>query len=244
MPIRHEMTEKEYLANYDISKYDRPALTADVVALSVQDLPTANYRAPIKPTMSVLLIRRGGFPQKGMWALPGGFSKRGETIEQTAERELLEETGLRGQVLTHVDVFSKPGRDKRGWIVSSAYLAIVPKSNSTVRGGDDAADAKWVAVDDVLRGKVKLAFDHLEIIKAAIAKLRPLDRDEFAFAFLPPHFTLAELQYVFEFMDGQTLHVSNFRRKMTTEKKVLPVTDEKAQGLGHRPAGLYRKGTK
>jgi len=236
------MTEKEYLKNYDASKYPRPSLTADVVALSIQDQPTGNFRKPTEAKVSVLLVKRGGFPFKGQYALPGGFSRPGERIEETAARELREETGLVGQLLVHVDVFSAPKRDPRGWIISSAYVSIVAKSDSSVRGGDDAESAEWIPIEDVLRGKVKLAFDHMEIVKRAIERLRPIDRDQFAFAFMPPEFTLSELQKIYEFLDGHALATHNFRRKILA--RLAPVKNGETKGAGHRPAALYRQNSK
>jgi len=237
--LRNLKTEKEYWEQYDIEKYPRPSVSADVVAFSVQELPTDNYRKPTEATMSVLLIRRGAHPFKGAWALPGGFFRPGETIEACAARELREETGLVGQKLMPLGMFSRPGRDPRGWIVSNAYLAIVAKTKSAVRGGDDAAEARWVAVDDVVTGKVKLAFDHREIVDSAIARLRPEDRDAIGFAFLPPEFTLAELQYVHEFMEGHELVSPNFRRKMMPS--LMPLDRPSESVVGHRPAALYAK---
>jgi len=236
--LRNLKTEKEYWEQYDIDKYPHPSVTADIVAFSVQELATGNYRKPTEATMSVLLVKRGAHPFKGEWALPGGFFRPGETIEECAARELMEETGLKGQRLMSLGMFSKPGRDPRGWIVSNAYLAIVAKSRSAVRGGDDAAEARWVAVGDVVSGKIKLAFDHREIVDSAIARLRPEDRDAIGFAFLPPEFTLAELQYVHEFMEGHSLRSPNFRRKMLPSLRPL---DRQAESVGHRPAVLYAK---
>lgn len=238
--LRDIETEEEFLKRYDLSKYEHPSVTADVVAMSVQDYETGNYRSPTESKMSVLLIKRGAHPHKGMWALPGGFMKKGERVEQTAARELEEETGLKGQVLTEIGMFTTPGRDPRGWIISDAFLAIVAKSESAVRGGDDATEAKWFDIEEVLSGKLELAFDHLEVVMKAIEKLRPFDRDEYGFAFLPRTFTLAELQYVYEFMDGKSLIGPNFRRKMLPQ--LAQVEGEyRETDAAHRPASLFTR---
>ena len=239
MNANQDMTETEYLASYDIAKYPRPSLTADVVALSIQDIPTDNYRSPMVPRMSVLLIKRGSHPFKGMWARPGGFSKQDERIEDTAARELFEETGLRGQLLMHVDVFSEKGRDPRGWIVSSAYLAIVRKSHARITGGDDAAEARWFPVDEILTGKIELAFDHLKIIKRAMERLQPVSSEDLAFSFLPPRFTMTEFQRVYEIVVNHEVVRTNFRKKM--ERKVTLASGVSKVKAGHRPAALYKK---
>ena len=231
-------TEAEFLAGYDLRKYKQPSVTTDVVALSVQDQPSENVRRPGGSKVSVLLIKRGGHPFIGQWALPGGFLRENETVEGCAARELAEETQLSGQVLLPVGVFSKPGRDPRGWIVSNAYLAIVPKSESAVSGGDDAAEARWFPIEDVLSGKIKLAFDHLDIITAAIGTLRPVDRTEWAFAFLPPQFTMAELKTVYDFIDGKAQTAGNFRRRIMP---LVEASSEKLRGVGYRPAALFKR---
>jgi len=106
----------------------------------------------------VLLVRRGSPPFEGMWALPGGFVDRGETLEQAVLRELLEETGVRGRVLGLVGAYSRPGRDPRGHTVSVVF-AVGPVSGRA-RGGDDAAEAAWHRMSRL----PPLAFDHSEIM--------------------------------------------------------------------------------
>ena len=162
------LTEEEFLARYDSDKYPKPSLTADVVIFRVHD----DGRLP-----DVLLIRRKGHPYIGHLALPGGFAERGETIETTAERELEEETGVTGMEMKLVGVYSKPGRDPRGWTVSAAYTATVADGEIRPVAGDDAGEVCWVSVqmkDSRLilcnEGECvndELAFDHYEIITDA-----------------------------------------------------------------------------
>ena len=135
-----------FLADYDIGKFDRPSLTADVVAVTLRSVSTGDWRAPKRLRASILLVRRGVPPFKGLWALPGGFLRNGETLEDCASRELKEETGLTANALLPVGVFSAPGRDPRGWIVSEAFLSIVSAGANEVHGGDDAAEAVWCGV--------------------------------------------------------------------------------------------------
>ena len=135
-----------FLRDYDIGKFDRPSVSADVVAVTLRNMTTGDWRAPSRLRASVLLIRRGVPPYKGLWALPGGFLRRGETLESCASRELKEETGLATSALLPVGVFSAPRRDPRGWIISEAYLSIVSAGANDIRGGDDAAEAVWCGV--------------------------------------------------------------------------------------------------
>ena len=158
------LTEAEAIARYRAKNYPKPALTADIAVF-----------AKGQGQLKLLLIRRGGHPYLGCWALPGGFADQGERIEQTAARELEEETHLSGLPLKLVGVYSTPGRDPRGWTVSVAYAVCVEDDRLRAVAGDDAADAKWVdvsikpdgAVDVRLPDDGRLAFDHADIIAAA-----------------------------------------------------------------------------
>ena len=161
------LTEAEAIAAYRRKNYPKPALTADVCIF-----------AGSGKGWKVLLIRRGGHPYLGCWALPGGFADQGETIEATAARELMEETGLTGLALKMVGVYSAPGRDPRGWTVSVAYATRVEARLNAV-ADDDAAEAGWfdVALPEggpaaaVLPEGQRMAFDHAEIIADAAAML-------------------------------------------------------------------------
>ncbi len=166
------LTEKEFLAQYNPDKYPKPSLTADILIFKKNTEDN---------TTELLLIRRKGHPFIGCWALPGGFAERGETIGETAKRELEEETGVKGLTMELVGVYSKPGRDPRGWTVSVAYMAVVNDRDIKAKAGDDAEDIGWgklVIKKDTLKITIngrsinsKLAFDHYEIISDAVKKL-------------------------------------------------------------------------
>jgi len=135
--------------------------------------------------LEVLLVRRGNDPFKGRWALPGGFVEADEDLPEAAARELAEETGLRPAVMDQVGAWGTPGRDPRGRTVSVIYAAVARPCEDTVRGGDDAADAAWHAAGDA----PPLAFDHSEILPAALAHLRRrCEQTHLAFAFLEEAF--------------------------------------------------------
>jgi 8-oxo-dGTP diphosphatase len=114
----------------------------------------------------VLLVRRGRAPFRGRWALPGGFVEGDERVEDAVLRELREETGLRGSSARLVGVFSGPGRDPRGPTVTVAFR--VRGRVGVPVGGDDAKEAAWVSI----RSVPPLAFDHTEIVRAALRQRR------------------------------------------------------------------------
>lgn len=130
---KNGLTEKEFLASYRAGDYERPSVTADILVLGVNETFSR---------LKVLLIKRGGHPFLGSWALPGGFIAKSETAYQAAKRELEEETGLKDVYLDQIYTFTKPDRDPRTWVMSIAYLALVSEL-ATVHGEDDAAEAAW-----------------------------------------------------------------------------------------------------
>ena len=231
--------EASFLAHYSLEKYPRPSVAADIVALTLRCEPTGNWRAPERRRAAILLVRRGGHPFKGRWALPGGFLQPGESLEQCARRELREETGLEASALVPLAPRSAPGRDPRGWILSCPYLCIVTAGAEGVRGGDDAAAAEWRPLAEPGR---RLAFDHDEILAGALARLREADAARgLAFAFVPRTFTLAELREVCLAFGLSADDPANFRRKI--RPFVEPAGGVRG-GAGHRPAALYRRKSK
>jgi len=135
-------------------EYPRPALTVD--AIVVHQKQSGGYK--------ILLIERLHDPFKGCKALPGGFVNSGESTEEAVCRELREETTLdfKLEQFKEVGVFSKPGRDPRGWVVSVAYLAEV-EEEFAVEGCDDAASAKWYELPRCSFSLDQLAYDLLEM---------------------------------------------------------------------------------
>lgn len=129
------LTEAEFLANYDASRYPRPSVTVDIAVFT-----------PMEGRLCALLIRRGGHPFLGSWALPGGFIDMDEDLPAAAQRELREETSLDGLSLVQLGAFGAPDRDPRTRIVTVAYLALAPQGSVSPKAGDDAADARWFAV--------------------------------------------------------------------------------------------------
>ena len=147
---KYEMSEeeREFLAGYDLTKYDRPSVAADVVVFSVmKDDECEDVRSLQEKKLKILLIRRGGFPYKGSWAMPGGFCRKGEDVIDSARRELCEETGIDDAYVKLVGVYGEPGRDPRGWVISSTYMALMNGRDCHLKAGDDAQDARWFTVE-------------------------------------------------------------------------------------------------
>jgi len=183
---------------YDPNAFERPSVTVDVVAF------TARERK-----LHVLLIKRGVWPFEGHWALPGGFVQMSEGLDAAAHRELTEETGVAGaEFLEQLYSFGNVNRDPRTRVISVAYYALLPEPSISPRAGTDAAEAQWWPADAL----PPLAFDHAEIVKTALSRLRAkLGYTSVAYALLAPEFTLTELQTVYEIILGRELDKRNFR---------------------------------
>jgi len=117
----------------------------------------------------VLLIQRGREPFKGKWSLPGGFVEMKEELEDAVERELAEETGLVDVSLEQMYTFGNVGRDPRGRQITIVYMGIATKGLTRIKAGDDAAKVRWFNIDKLPEN---LAFDHNEVIKFGIKKLK------------------------------------------------------------------------
>ncbi len=144
---KNGLSEQQFLAAYDIKKYDRPSVTTDIIVFSMFSREAECHRRDAEHDLSVLLIRRGEHPHIGKWALPGGFLRSDETVEECAVRELKEETGITPAAILPVGVFSRPGRDPRGWVISNAYASVVSEEDLSLISGSDAVEAKWFSVD-------------------------------------------------------------------------------------------------
>lgn len=131
--------EELFLSTYDITDYDRPSVTADIAAFTIR-------KEADESKLALLLIRRGEHPYMNCWALPGGFLRADETIEECALREIKEETNVVPSAIMPVGVYSDCNRDPRGRIISHAFTSIVCEDAVRTLGGDDAIDAKWFDV--------------------------------------------------------------------------------------------------
>ncbi|MGL5675556.1 MAG: NUDIX hydrolase, partial [Cellulosilyticaceae bacterium] len=139
-------SEVNFLKNYNVEDYKRPSVATDIVALSVFTKEEANYRKLPEQNLHVLLIKRGEYPYKDWWALPGGFVKPEETVDETARRELEEETGVRDVYMEQLYTFSEVDRDPRTRVISASYMALMNKGQE-LHPSTDAQLAKWFKID-------------------------------------------------------------------------------------------------
>lgn len=209
-------------------------LTVDLVILTMR-----------ASQLHVLLVERGVEPFLGAQALPGGFlCDEHEEILAAAYRELREEANLDGAELhlEELGVYGAVGRDPRNRVVSVAFLAIAPGLPEPV-AGTDAAGAAWIPVDDVLKGRADLAFDHREIFAAGLERARAkLEYSSLATAFCSESFTISELQAVYEAVWDVDLDQRNFYRKVQAVPGFIePVASDRRITKG-RPARLFKAG--
>src|SRR4029077_8529269 len=206
-------------------EYPRGALTVDCVVFGLDE-----------EDLKVLLIQRALPPFSGKWALPGGFVRVDETLDDAARRELEEETGLRKVFLEQLYTFGAVDRDPRERIVSVAYYALVKLSDHRIHAATDACDAAWFAVSEAQ----DLAFDHERILATALERLKNKVRYQpIGFELLPPQFTLSQLQRLYETILDTPLDKRNFRKKSLGMDFLAPL-DEVEKAVPPRPARLYR----
>jgi 8-oxo-dGTP diphosphatase len=199
-------------------------VTVDVVIFGV-----------MKGELKVLLIKRKNWPFEGMWAIPGGFVDMDEPLEDAAARELYEETGVEGVHLEQFYTFGQPDRDPRTRVISVAYLALLDAGQLQPRAADDAADVGWFSVHN----PPPLAFDHVDILKRALQRLRhKLESTALGSLFMPEEFTLSELRRAYERILNEKLDGRRFRRRILAAD-ILEETGSR-RGDGRRAARLYR----
>jgi len=221
---------------YDPRAFPPVAVTVDMVVLTVED-----------GLLHVLLIERGAEPFEGRWALPGGFIREDETLDEAARRELTEETGTDlAPYLQQFHAYGDPERDPRMRVVTVAYLAVVPRVGR-IDAGTDARSAALVPVEQALKasGRRRLAFDHRTIVRQAVEEARSLlETTSIATAFVGDPFTLSDLRGVYEAVWGQALDPGNFRRKVLSTPGFVVATGNRAQSgpEGGKPPDLFRPG--
>ena len=213
-----------------MAEAQHPRVAADVAVFAFLD-----------GAMNVLLVRRRYEPYESYWALPGGLLEPDETLEEAAERELREETGVTDTYMEQLATFSQVDRDPRGRVISCCYLALVDGGRVRLRPGSDAREAAWRPLEALLREtdeSTVLAFDHDRILAYARQRLAyKLEYQNVAWSLLPETFTLSELRRVYEAGIGRAFEPNNFRR-IALGWGVLAESGERP--TGGRPAATYR----
>lgn len=206
-------------------RHPRPALAVDCVVFGFDE-----------DALRVLLVQRDIEPYVGRWALPGGFVRMDETLDQAARRELKEETGAHKLYLEQLYTFGALDRDPRERVVTVAYYALVKLDDHDVAGASDARDAAWFVIDDL----PDLAFDHAQIVDVALERLKGKVRYEpIGFELLPRKFALSQLQRLYEVVLERDLDKRNFRKRVLA-MDILDELDEVQKDVAHRAARLYR----
>lgn len=214
------------------STFERPLTGVDLVIFTLRD-----------DALQVLLTKRPdgpGEPCPGCWALPGGFIDvdKDTSLEACARRKLAEKTGLSSPYLEQLGSWGNNTRDPRGWSATHVYFALIPSAGIEPRAGGHAADARWHPVRD--HGvKERLAFDHAEILSAALERLRnKVEYTSLPAFLLPEEFTLSELQRVYEIVLDRPLNKSAFRTRVRDADLIVEVPRQRSGP--NRPAQLYR----
>lgn len=248
--------ETEFLKDYDVTAFDRPSVTADILIISVSSKEKDNYRKLSTKMMSVLLVKRNTYPFKDKWCLPGGFIRMDETLDEAAKRVLKEETNLDNIYIEQLYTFSDPKRDPRTRVISTTYVALIDKNMLT---DQLSSNTKWFDIElngeqtiltsdlETLSFKVKdniilenesIAFDHPLVIQTGLKRIKnKLEYTDIVFNMLPKEFTLGELQQVYEVILGKKLLDPAFRRIIAN--KVVK-TSHYQTGGGHRPSVLFK----
>lgn len=205
--------------------YEQPAVTVDLVILTVD-----------QNMLKVMLVKRADGPFVDCWSIPGGFLKAGESLEDAAVRVLKEKTGVKNVYVEQLYTFGNPDRDPRARVITVTYFALIPWKHLSQPESDKVTDLMWTSVDAL----PKLAFDHKEIIQYGVQRLRAkATYSNIVYGLLPRHFSLSELQHIYEIILDEKLDKRNFRKRMLATG-LLQETGEKMAAGAHRPAMLYK----
>jgi len=181
-------------------KFPRPSLTADCVIFGYDG-----------NQMNLLLVKRNEMPFKGAWSLPGGFVGENEDAETAAKRVLFAKTGLERNFIEQLYTFSEPNRDPRGWVVSTAYFALINPQNILLEAGGNTDEVAWHVWSEI----PDLAFDHHKILEMAVTRLKgKLAYQPIGFELLDTFFSLRQLQLLYETILETTIDKRNFRKKI------------------------------
>ncbi len=247
---------------YSIENFERPSVASDCVVFGIDSVEPDSPRSLKQHKLKILLVKRGEEPFMNRYSLAGGFLRKGETIEETALRELKEEAGVSDPKIINIGVYSKADRDPRGWIISCAFLALTRTVELSTAEYSDAFDAHWlnfeyddsdgekitlsdgteeiiIDYNDGLPKENPLAFDHAKIIYDAFLKLRDeVVNHDIIFDLMPPLFAISDLQQPYEIITGKKTSPQNFRKKIASKIRETEFYDQRT---AHRTSKLYEK---
>ena len=212
------MNKKESL-----SDFEQPSVTTDIVIFSIKN-----------NELSVLLVNRNLEPFKNKWALPGGFVRINESLEDAAKRELVEESGVKDVYLEQLYTFGDVNRDPRGRVITVSYMALINSKDITLVASTDAKETDWFSIKKI----PPLAFDHKKILTYALKRLRwKFEYTPVAFSLLDNEFTIGQIQKIYEIVFDKEFDKRNFAKKILS----LNILQEKGikKNVSHRPPMLY-----
>lgn len=186
--------------------------------------------------LTILLIKHAEGNTRGEWALPGGYIREKESLQDAATRLLEELTGVKDLYLEQLRTFGKVDRFPGERVVTVAYYALVSADKYRLIAGSSTLGTSWFSVNEI----PELIYDHDEIIEYGIQHLRhQVCHQPIGFNLLPEKFTLLQLQELYEAILNTRLDKPNFRRKIL-KMNLLKPCNEKQTGVAHRAAALYR----
>lgn len=188
----------------DFDKYEKPSVTVDVIIFTVT-----------KGELKALLVKRDLEPFKDRWAIPGGFVRIHESLDEAAKRELEEETGVKDVYLEQLYTFGDPNRDPRGRVITVSYLALINSDNVNLKAATDVSEVKWFSLKEI----PFLAFDHKKILEYALKRLKwKFEYTTVAFSLLQKRFSIGEVQRLYETVFDRSFDKRNFAKKLISLK--------------------------
>jgi len=164
--------EEEFLKEYNPGDYKRPSVTNDVIIFTTDDKKEDNSRKVPKKGLQVLLIKRDDYPQKGKWAIPGGFVNMDESLEEGAIRKLKDETGIDNVYMEQLYSFGEVNRDPRTRVISVGNVALISKDNINFNNENTVKETKWFWIEKNL---IKSEEDEKYMLNEYILKFRSED---------------------------------------------------------------------
>lgn len=229
MELNLDQLEKEYIKNYNPNIFKRPNIAVDTLIFTIKD-----------NALQVLIIKRDEFPYKEWWSFVGGFidTDNDKDLEETAKRKLYEKTAVSTPYIEQLKTIGNPYRDPRGWTVSTIYFALIPSEDLTLQCGKGAIDIKWAKI---INNQIeeKLAFDHAEILRDCLERLRSkVMYTSIPVFLLPNEFSLSQLQTIYEIILDKKIERKSFQRRMLNSSILFDTGRKKFSG--RRPAKLYK----